>query len=354
MLFSTHRVVTAAAAASIFLGSTVLAGCSSGSNATITHNPPLSTFGGKSTARSSVQSAILVADTSTGNAVPGGPTPAGIARDVLNAIRGRHVSAATGACVNGKKSSQITETDGSKTTTTDLYYDALCATLEEEEIVNVDTFTGTTSTGTGKITTYDRTAAVTSYHQLAISSSNDPATQTVNVTDTASATVGGTALASVGASCTGAQNSATMSCSAAMYGTSAATTFGQALAISGTAGTSGGNNTVTANVAFYGAGITGISLATTGWGVVGVSAFNSGTITYTYSSTGTTGSGTFSLTDSLYTYTVTGALTATGLAVTIVRNTDPIATATVDRAGNGTITYADGTSDVIWGNVVGV
>ena len=96
MLNSPRRVATAAASVSILLASIVLAGCSSGSNATITHNPPLSTFGGKSTARSAVQSAILVADTSTGNAVPGGPTPAGIARRVMAMMRGRHVSAATG------------------------------------------------------------------------------------------------------------------------------------------------------------------------------------------------------------------------------------------------------------------
>jgi hypothetical protein len=353
MLYSPRRV-SAVASVSVLLGSIVLAGCSSGSNATITHNPPLSTFGGKSTARSSVQSAILVADTSNGNALPGGPTPAGIARQVLDAMRGRQVSAATGACVNGQKSSQVTEANGSKTTTTDLYYDALCATLEEEEIVNVDTFTGPTSTGTGSIKTYDRTGTLTSSHQLAISATNSATAQTVDVTDTASATVGGTVIASVGASCTGAQNSPTMSCSAAMYGTAGSSTFGQAIADSATAGTGGAKNVMTFNIAFFGSGITGISLTSSGWGVLGSSAFNSATGTYSYSTTGTTGSGTLSMTDSLYTYTVTGNLTATGLAVTIVRNTDPIATATIDRAGNGTITYADGTTDVIWGNVVGV
>ena len=352
MLYSTRRV--AGAAALSLLASIVLAGCSSGSNVTVTHNPPLSTFGGKSTARSSVQSAILIVDTSTGNAVPGGPTPAGVARSVLAMMRGRHVSAATGPCVNGRKSSQITETDGSLTTTTDYYYDALCATLEAEEIVNVDKLTGTTTTGTGSIRTYDRTATLTSYHKLAISSTNSATDQTVNVTDSASTTVGGTVIASAGASCTGAQNSPTMSCSAAMYGTAGSSTFGQAIAESGTAGTGGAKNSVTVNVAFYGAGITGITLSTNGWAVVGAPAFNSATGAYSYTTTGSTGSGTLSLTDSLYTYTITGNLTATGLTVTIVRNTDPIATATVDAAGNGTISYADGTSDVIWGGIVDV
>ena len=355
MFYSTRRVAIAAASASILLGSTVLAGCSSGSNATITHNPPLSTFGGKSTARSAVQSAILVADTSTGNAVPGGPTPAGIARQVLAMMRGRHVSAATGACVNGKKSSQATQSDGSTTTTTDFYYDALCATLEEEEVVNIDTLSGPTTAGTGTITTYDRTSALTSYHKLTLSALNGTTSQTVTYNDAASATVNGTVTAAVGATCAGAANSPAMTCTAATYGTSASTTFGQSISDTATAAaTAGGNNTVTVGVTYFGAGITGIGQSSGNWVVLGATGFNTATGTYTYTTTGSTGSGTLSLTDSLYTYTVTGNLTATGLAVTIVRNTDPIATAAVDQAGNGVVTYADGTTDLIWGNVLGV
>jgi hypothetical protein len=355
MLYSTRRVAAAAASVSVLLGSTILAGCSSGSNATITHNPPLSTFGGRSTARSAVQSAILVADTSTGNAVPGGPTPAGIARRVLAMMRSRHVSAVTGPCVSGRKSGQATQPDGSTTTTTDLYYDALCATIEEEEVVNIDTLTGPATSGTGTLITFDQTGAVTSYHKLTINATNGTTSQTVTVNDAASATVGGTVIAAVGATCAGAANSPAMTCTAAMYGTTAGSTFGQAISETGTAGaTPGAANSVVVGVTFYGAGITGIAQSSGSWTVLGPLGFNSGTGTYNYTTTGTTGSGTFSLADSLYTYTVTGNLTAAGLAVTIVRNTDPIATATVDKAGNGTISYSDGTSDAIWGNVIDV
>ena len=67
-------------------------------------------------------------------------------------------------------------------------------------------------------------------------------------------------------------------------------------------------------VTFYGAGITGIGQSSGSWVVLGTLGFNSATGTYNYTTTGNTGSGTFSLTDSLYTYTVTGKLTATGLA----------------------------------------
>ena len=85
-----------------------------------------------------------------------------------------------------------------------------------------------------------------------------------------------------------------------------------------------------------------------------MSAFNSANGTYGYTTTGIDGER-YVLADRLALHLHgEGYLTATGLAVTIVRNADPIATATVDRAGNGTISYADGTSDVIWGNVVGV
>ena len=355
MLYSSRRVATAAASVSILVGSIVLTGCAGGSNETITHNPPLSTLGGRSTAQSAVQSAILVADTATGNATPGGPTPAGIMRRVLDMMRGRHVSAvASGPCVNGKKSSQAIQSNGSTTTNTYFYYDALCATLEEEELINIDTLTGPATTGTGTIVTYDRTGTLTSYHKLTLSSTNSSTAQTVVYNDAASATVGGTPIAAVGATCAGAPNSPTMTCTAATFGTSGGLTFGQQISQAGTAAaTAGANNTVSVSVTFFGTGITGITQSSGSWIVLGAAGFNTGTGTYTFTTTGPTGSGTFSLTEGLYTYTVTGNLTATGLAVTIVRNTDPIATATVDQAGNGTITYADGTSDVIWAGVVG-
>ena len=353
MLYSPRRVA-ATASVSILLGSIVLAGCSSGSNATVTHNPPLSTFGGKSTARSAVQSAILIADTSTGIAVTGGPAPAAMGRRVLDVMRGRRISAATGACTNGQKTSQVNNADGSATITTDLYYDALCATLEEEQVLNVITPGSSVTSANGTVTTFDHAAAVTSYHTITITASNTASVQTVNYNDSAALTVGGTAIAAVGATCTGAANSPTMTCSAAMYGTTANATFGQAIATSGTAGTGGANNSVTANIAYYGSGITGITQSAGSWTVTGASAFNSGSGTYTYTSTGASGNGNLSLTDSLYTYTVTAKLAATGLTVTIVRIGDPIATATIDTAGNGLITYADGSTDTVWGEVIDV
>jgi hypothetical protein len=358
MFYSPRRVAAVAFTASILLGSIALAGCSSGSEATITHNPPLSTFGGKSTARSAVQSAILVANVSTGIAIPGGPTPAAIARRVLDIMHGRRTSAATGVCTAGTKSSSVNNGDGSRTDTTDLYYDALCTTLEEETVLNIVTPGNATTPVNGTVTTFDHAGTVTSFHKLAITASTAaatstaPAMQTVVYNDTVAVSSGTPLVAAVGATCTGAANSPTMNCNEAMYGTAGTTTFGQAVATSGTAGTGGANNSATVSITYFGAGITGIAQSSGAWVVTGVSGFNVASGTYTYSSTGTTGNGTLSLTDSLYTYTVTGNLTATGLTVTIVRNADPIATATIDAAGNGTINYADGSTDTVWGDVV--
>jgi hypothetical protein len=358
MLYRTRRAAAAIACVSL-LGPTALAGCSSGSNATVTHNPPLSTFGGKSTARSAVQTAILVSATSNGIAVANGPTPANIARRVLDVMHGRRISAATGPCTNRSKTSQVTNTDGSVTTTTDLYYDAACASLEEEQVITVTTPGDPVTSASGTVTTFSTAAAVTSYHKLSITATNTPSatvggpsSQSVTYNDAASLTVGGAVVAAVGATCTGAPNSPTMNCTAAMFGTAGSATFGQALSDTGTAGTGGAQNSVVVSVTYFGSGITGIGQASGNWGVSGAPGFNTGSGNYKYTTTGSSGTGTFSLTDALYTYTVTGTLTAAGLAVTIVRNTDPIATATVDVAGNGIITYADGSTDVIWGEVV--
>lgn len=357
MLNST-RHVAAAACVTLIAGSIGLSGCSTGSNMTVTHNPPLSTFGGRSTARSAVQTAILVASTSTGIAVPGGASPAAIARQVLDMMRGRRIAAvtggSTGACTSGSKTSQVTNSDGSATRTIDLYYDAACATLESEQIIKIVTPGSTVTPASGTLTTYDTSGNVTSHHQFSATATNATGTQTVNISDAAATTVGGTAIAAYGATCVGATNSATMTCSVAQYGT-VGTTFGQTLSTSGTAAaTPGGNNTVSVGVNYYGAGISGIAQSGANWVITGTGAFNSASGSYTYTSTGATGAGTLSLADGLYTYTITATLSATGLAVTIVRGTDPIATATVDRAGDGTISYADGTSDVIAGGLVGV
>jgi hypothetical protein len=365
-MLSTTPHAASFAAAMLLLGSLGLGGCSTSSNAIITHTAALNTSGGRDTARSSVQSAILIADTTNGIALPGGPTPASIARRVFGMIhRGRSTLAtgtSTGACSNGVKSSAVTNADGSRTTTTDYYYEAACVTLEVEESISLATpATPGNTDGTGTITSYDHSGAVRVVEQLILTVGTSQAEETLTMTGTAASTATGTTTSGLGATCVGTPPSATVTCSAAHWGTSVGTISpgtitGEAIGTTATAGASGGNANATVSISFFAATSLGIAQAsgTTTWGVSGTTAFNSATGTYGYATTGSSGAGTLTFKDVLYTYTETATLTATGLSVTIVENPNgivtvdtPIATATIDVAGNGVLTYADGTTEPI-------
>lgn len=369
MLNRTPRAAAAATAVLLF-ASLGLAGCSSGSNATITHTPALQTGGGRDTARSGVQAALLIANTTNGIALPGGPTPAGIARRVLAIVNARRTRAATGtstgACISGQKTSQSTAGTGATTTTTDYYYDVACATLEAEEIILVNTpATPGNTTGSGTYTSYNTVGGIRAVQTLTLTVTTSTATatsgqETFTMTDSAAASPGGTVIAGVGATCVGTPPSATLTCSVAHYGTSASTTTGEVISTSANAGASGGNSTATFTIAFY-AG-TSLALSQSGvlWALSGGSSFNEANGTYGYTTTGSSGSGTLTFADSLYTYAQTSTLSSTGLSTTIIENPNaavtvvtPIATANVDVAGTGVLNYADGTSEPISGGLIG-
>ncbi len=356
--------IPAAIAAAFALGSVGLAGCSSNTVSTVTHTPALQTNGGRATARSAIQSAIIGTETSNGLAVPGGLTPASAIRTMRAVLHRRTTLAtgtSTGACSNGTKRSQATNSDGTVTTTSDLYYDAACATLENEEAITIKAPVSGVSNAAGTLITYDKTGAVTSSHVLALTATTeaDNGAETITLTDNAAATIGGTAVDAYGATCVGQPNAVAMTCTAAHYGTTNGTTTGEALSDTTTAGTGGGQNSTEITAAFF-LGSLGIAESGTTWAISNATAYNSGSGTFLWSSTGTTGSGTLTFTDGLYTYALSGTLSSTGLAMTIVENPNsavttvtPIATANVDAGGNGTMTYADGTIEPIWGGFIG-
>ena len=359
------RTPTAAAvlAAALLAGSLGLAGCSTGSNATITHTPALQTVGGRQTVRGGTQAAIIVVDSANGLAFPGGPTPAGIMHRIAGILNARRTSAtgtATGSCSNGVKSSQTTSATGARTTTTDYYYEPTCATLEAEEIITVDTPAAPATTGSGSITSYDKSGGVRVYQKLSLAAnlgdanSDHPNQELISVSSAAAPTVGGTARAGWGASCLGAPNAVTMTCNLAHFGISATATFGEAFTFAtSAAATPGGNNIANVSISFYSATGLGVTQSGTSWSVTGANAFNAATGNYGFTSSGSTGSGSMTLTDSLYSYTETATLSPSGLSISIVRPDGPIATATVDAAGTGVLTYSDGATEPIAGNLLG-
>jgi hypothetical protein len=387
---------TAALTAAAIAGSLVMGGCSTNTTGVVTHTPALQTIGGRNTARSAVQSALLIAETTNGIALPGGPTPAGVLRRFAALVNGRRTAGAlragtatasaasaartasatrraaatgtsTGPCTNGVKQSQTTDSSGEQITTTDYYYDAACATLEAEEQITVNAPSTPTNTGgSGTIAVYSTTGALRVVQVLTMTvgsttaTSTSPAIETYTLTDNASATAGGTTTASVGATCSGQPGSPAVSCSIAHFGNSGGVAFGEALATAATAGSSGSSNTATTNISFYSAPTIGIEQSGTTWEVTGATAYNTGTSTFTYASSGLTGSGTMSMTDSLYTYVETVTLSASGMTASIVENPNEavtvptnIATATTDRTGTGTLNYADGTNEPIAGGLIG-
>jgi len=360
-----HVRLFAATAAALSLGSLGLAGCSSSPSTTVFHTPALQTNGGRATTRTMVQATILATEESNGLAVPGGLTPASAIRTVRALIGRRGITAAgssTGACTSGRKQSQITNADGSITTTTDLYYDPSCTTLENEEVVTLAQAANGVQAASGTLVTHDRTGTVTSSHVLSLSATVDATSgnETITMTDNAAASVGGSPIDSLGATCTGQPSAVAMTCSAAHYGTTSGTTTGESLNDATTAGTSGAQNATAISASFY-LGTQGISLSGGIWVVTTATAFNSASGTFNFTTAGTAGTGSVTFNDSLYTYAETGTLSSTGLAMTIVENPNaavtvvtPIATAAVDAGGNGAITYTDGTVEPIWGGLVGV
>jgi hypothetical protein len=250
----------------------------------------------------------------------------------------------------------VTNPDASADTTTDLYYEATCVTLESEEVVNDKTPAAKTDSGTGTITTYSAAGAVTSYHVLTLTlepTTGTAGSETISVKDSYFDSKNGTALGAFGATCVGVPNSPTMTCSVAQAGQASSQGFGQALNLSGTAGTGGAKNTVSISGVYFAGNGLAILQSTPTWTITGANSFNTVTGNYSYTTTGATGSGTLTLSDAVYTYTETATLSATGLSVTIVRGSDPIATATIDKAGTGTINYADGSTDVVAAGLVG-
>ncbi len=346
------------------LGSLGLAGCSTSPATSVIHTPALQTNGGRATTRSMVQASIMATEESNGLAVPGGLTPASAIRTV-RALIGRHVSAAgtsTGACTNGTKQSQVTNADGSVTTTSDLYYDAACATLENEEIVTLAQPSTGVQSASGTLVTYNRAGTVTSSHVLSLSATVNTTSgnQTITLTDNAATSIGGSPIDGLGVTCSGLPNAVAMTCSSAHYGTTSGTNTGENLSDTSTAGTSGAQNATAISASFF-LGSLGIVDSAGAWSVTNATAYNTATGTFNFTTAGNTGTGTLTFTDSLYTYAETGTLSSSGLSMTIVENpnaavttTTAIATAAVDAGGNGAITYTDGTVESIWGGLVGV
>ena len=362
MFIGAVRVSTTAVVAAFLIGSLALAGCTGGSNMSVSPNPASTASGDRATARSLTQAAVLAADISSGIGSTGGPMA--LVRLVRDVSRGRRLPAtgtATGACTNGgaaygfdyhywTERSQVTNSDGSVSVTTDLFYDPTCVMLESETILKVLTSSGPSS-ATGTITDYDKSGNVLGYVTLTMSlltASN----AVITLQESAATTVTGPAIAQLGETCTGPYSPEnTGSCSVAHVGTSSGTTTAETMIVTNSGQISAVNVDEAVAIGLYlGNGLSLTQPSTTTWSVSGASLFNTGGGDVFLRPFG----GSLTLKDVLYSYTTTEGISPSGFSVTTVHGSTPIATASIDAAGVGTLNYADGTSEPIAAGFVGV
>jgi hypothetical protein len=317
-------------------GSVPAGGGTGGSGNTVT---PLTHAQQKATMQSSV-SAVQTLSTSEG--------ALSVARHALAAHKGRRVKD-TSSCSN----SQITSDADNGTTDTETistYYDTGCTELEEVEVVSVpDNASATSLTATGTITEYSLTGSVTSYDTLTIALTENSSTQaTFTIEDSQANTVGGAVVAQAGTTCvdTEGTSSDTISCGAASVQTSGATQTGASLLENGASTSSSVTISLTASAYTAASGL-GIAQGTSpAWNVTGGSPVD--TITGSITTSSTANTATITLSDTTTGVSISGTLAGGTITLTESQNGKTLATATVNAStGNGTISYADGTTATI-------
>jgi hypothetical protein len=303
-------------------------------------------------ARATMQSSLKMVQDVNGVSISGSGTLA-IARRVQAIHHGRRVQSTT-TCSNGYSSTIVTHADGSLTETDNTYYDALCTLIEETDVINFPaSATLQNLTATGTITTYARSGAVTSYGTFTVALTGGTQ-DTITILVSVAATVGGTPYAKLGATCVGPSTSASLHCGLATVVTASGQQDGVSLdeAVSyvtnGT--TSTGTETATASAYLAASGLDIAAGPSPAWTVTGAAPIETvtGSVTIVFTNSGTT-SGTIALSDTTHAVSIAGTVTASTVTITASANGNTVATVTLDHSGNGTITYAGGTTATVTG-----
>lgn len=271
----------------------------------------------------------------------------------------RAQSVAYSACSNGAESATVAVSASEEQLYERSFYDSACTKLHQDIYLDLVATGATSATATGNDTLYSLTGAVYAYETLTMSLTGvgtGAGTFSVVLTDAASAS--SPTIASIGVACT--MSSATLGC-----GIGAVTRqSGLAQDVGATANftltvpasTAGAYTVpVTGSANTYTGALGALSLGTgtfPNFAVSGGTLTDNGTFTgsFTYVSGELTASS-FSLTDAASdgTATITSSGTPPVTTGTIKRTSTGavLATFTVDAAGNGTITYSNGTTGQI-------
>ncbi|HEY0395840.1 MAG TPA: hypothetical protein VGD01_15175 [Candidatus Elarobacter sp.] len=313
--------------------------------------------------RSDAQTGLTVAKLlGADNYFPGGQ-PLGamaIARRILAHKRPEAVNCSPGGAsgVGSVSFDETVDAQGNDTQNYRDYYDASCAqpervaTLVFPNGTNVGSASGTI---TGSTTQFARSGgAVTGYATLQISWTST----TLTVVANDEATVGGSVVGRSGVTCV-QTGSNTVQCGTSSYQTVAGTTTGVVATINQTlTGNGNGSGSVSATLSattFSGSGLALVPPTSgTNWGLSGGTALDTITGNGNASFSGSiVTNGSYSFTDSTQGISASGSFSNAGpLTVTLTQSGATVATFTIDVDGNGSVTYADGTSNVVAGYVI--
>jgi hypothetical protein len=267
-------------------------------------------------------------------------------------------SVAYSACANGFESAQVNVSPSEVQIYDRVFYDAACTKLYEDLFIDATASSQTAIGATGTATYYNTAGTVYDYKTITLTLTGigtGAGSFSIIGKDAPSASAAPTA--SLGVACNVATNS--LGCGIAAIASESALSqdLGALMGFTTSASTSANGNVtvpITGSASAYTGALGALSLAQgtfPNFTISGGSLAQSGTFngTFTFASTGVLVSGSFTLTDSATDGTVTVASSgtpATSVSGTIKRTStgQVVATFTTDGAGNGTITYGNGTT----------
>ena len=284
----------------------------------------------------------------------GGSSTLGLGHSVKRAMARDWTQSVT--CQNGFTESIVSTGPNSATVTDQYFYDAGCSKLWKNVVASVNLTLGTAS---GSATVFSIAGSVIAFDTLGLAVAKTSTTEAFSIELTAAANQSATPYAAVGLSCSGPLSGGSAACGAAGTEslTSISTMVGVTLNLSGTlTAVAGGGETLnlTDSASAYAGGLGALTIAqgtAVTWVVNGGSAIDSasGSGTATYAANGLITSFSINVSDPTYSAVLAVSGNANGASGSLTQGSTVLASFTLDNAGNGTISFANGAQEQVQG-----
>jgi hypothetical protein len=259
-------------------------------------------------------------------------------------------------CQNGYTESVVQTGPNTATATDQYFYDTGCTKLWKNVVATVNVTLGT---ATGAETIYSMTGSVIGFDTLALSVSQTSTTDVFSIELTDAVNPLGITYAAVGLTCSAPSGGGSAACGAAATDSLASLNamLGVTLNLSGSlSAVSGGGETLTlTDSASAYTGALGALTITQGsgvsWLVNGGSRVDSasGSGTATYAQNGLITSFSINVNDPTYSDVLALSGNASGASGSLTQGSTVLASFTLDSAGNGTISFANGSQEQVQG-----